>query len=165
MKTYLFFTCNSKKYYQNILDINLWTWLHFSHLTPKDMDVLHCCVWKRKEKVQNPIKQCFPIILNVSTTPLACSVMQTLFYGVRCRTPFFSKFMEYSRALTALILPSIPVCYSDVTLDSPHGRDLIKTCKNIWEVQLPGMQLAKAASQQRNKRNVRSFYEGIQQTW
>ena len=57
------------------------------------------------------------------------------------------QFIEYSRALTALILPSIPACYPNVTLDSPHGKDPIKTCKNIWEVQLPGMQLATVTSE------------------
>lgn len=83
-------------------------------------------------------------------------------YFVPCAGPrlFPPQFNEYSRALTALILPSIPACYPDVALDSPHCREPIKTCKNIWEVWLPGMQLAIVASQQRNKRAVRGFDEG-----
>lgn len=93
----------------------------------------------------------------------ACLVELTLFFPV-FRLSAFPQFIEYSRALTAPILPSIPTCYPDVAPDSPHCRDPIKTCKNIWEVRLPGMQLEIVASQQRNKRAVRSFYEGIRPT-
>lgn len=111
--------------------------------------LLHCCIWKSKEEAHNAMKQCrFQIILkskyNKVVQSLACSVEPTSFCPM-CRSTafFFSFFIEDSRALTALILPSIPACYPDVTLDSPHGGDLIKTCQNIWEVGLPGMQLAK----------------------
>lgn len=132
-----------------------------------------CCIVvfgkvKRKRRMQwnSVVLKSFQ---KVSTTKLykAWPAQLSRHYFVPCADPllFFSFFIEYSRALTALILPSIPACYPDVTLDSPHDRDLIKTCQNIWEVRLPGMQLANVASQQRNQRAVRSFYEDIRQTW
>lgn len=128
------------------------------------MDILHHCICYEDE-VQNPMRQCcFQMIFKVNTTLLASSVTQTLFCPMCWPPPppnsssiaelWQPSFCPQSRLVILMSLLTAHTAKTPSKHVRTYGKYSFLECN--WQP-LP--------VKQRNKRAVRSFYEGIRQTW